>query len=84
VFPKRKDAQAELSNPLFKDNKLDKDCVARIVGTFNLAIDKEEQKEKSTKCDPSLTQAQVEQDIANYTKHYDVAIKLQCQHPLKP
>ena len=67
-----------------KDYKWDKDCVARIVGTFNLAIDKEEQKLKSTKCDPGLTQAQVEQDIANYTKHYDIAIKLQCQHPLKP
>ena len=84
VFPKRKDAQAELSGPLSKDHKWDKDCVAHIVGTFNLAVDKEEQKLKSAKCDPNLTQAQVEQDIANYTKHYDIAIKLQCQHPVKP
>ena len=58
--------------------------MAHIVGTFNLAVDKEEQKLKSAKCDPNLTQAQVEQDIANYTKHYDIAIKLQCQHPVKP
>lgn len=83
-LPSHKISRDELDNKLSKKFKWNKDCVARLVGIFNRDLDEIQAKLHSPKCDPSVTQHYVEQQIKEAKWVYDSSVIEACRHPLKP
>jgi hypothetical protein len=83
TFPSHKISRDELDNKLPKNFKWDKDCVAKMVGLYNDALDELHGHFYSPKCDAKFTQLYFEQHIKEYRDLYDKNLKEVCRHPLR-
>ncbi len=77
-MPAHKVSRDELDNKLDKKIKWKPECVAHYVGTYNKSLDDLKDRINSPKCDPKLTQNNVETWFKDYLRSYENAAKSLC------
>jgi hypothetical protein len=83
-LPWHKKVKDELDNNLSKKFRWEYDCVVKLVGQYNAYLDQLQARLHSQKCDPQLTQKNVELWIKENKESYDKNVVYHCSHPLKP